>query len=33
MSLLERIRWVPILAFAVPALLLVLLDWRAGRRP
>jgi hypothetical protein len=32
MSLLDRLRWVPILAFLLPTIALVLLDRRAGRR-
>jgi hypothetical protein len=32
MSLLDRLRWIPILAFLLPALLLVVADIRSGRR-
>jgi hypothetical protein len=32
MSLFDRLRWIPILAFVLPALLLVLADRAAGRR-
>jgi hypothetical protein len=32
MSLIERLRWVPILAFLVPMLLLIVIDRHLGRR-